>query len=366
MKNKRVYFFLGTTAELIKLAPVIRELKARKIKFKLITSGQNKIDFEDLENFLGQIKADIAFPEKSHKSSMPLFLLWALKTFLIGLVKLRSEFKGLNGDSSYFIIHGDTVSSLIGSLIAKIYRLKLVHVESGLRSFNFLEPFPEEISRFIIIRLADILFAPNDWALNNLKNLSGAKVSTKQNTLIESFWWAIKKGAGQDYREKFKKYYILYIRRQEHIFFQKEWTENILELVIKNADKDLNCLFAINILNTSFVPSIELYSRNKQGGKVIMVPKLPYVDFMGLMNNAEFIATDGCTNQEEAYYMGLPCLALRNRTERVEGLGENVVISKGDARVIKDFLKNYRKYKRVPVKFQKKPSKIIVDYLLEI
>ena len=84
---------------------------------------------------------------------------------------------------------------------------------------------------------------------------------------------------------------------------------------------------------------------------------------MKLMENAEFIATDGCTNQEEAYYMGVPLLALRNHTERIEGLGENIVISKSKKTVIKNFLKNYKKYKRKAVNYKTRPSKIIVDFL---
>lgn len=353
LDKKHVYIFMGTTAEFIKLAPVIKEFKKRKIKFKIITSGQNKVNFEDLAGYLGLIKADIALKEKSPKSSLFLFFIWTIKTLFGGLISLYPEFKGLNKKNSYFIVHGDTISSTIGSLIGKIYRLKLVHIESGLRSFNFFEPFPEEICRFINMHLADILFCPNEWSVNNIKHLAGTKVNTKQNTLIETFLWAKNTYRDLSFIKKFKNYYILYIRRQEHIYFQKEWTKKIIATIVENADKSLNCLFTINILNAELVPS----------GKVTKIPKLPYVDFMKLMMNAQFIATDGCTNQEEAYYMGIPLLSLRNLTERQEGLGENIVISKGNMNIIKDFLKNYNKYKRRPVVVEQQPSKIIVDYL---
>ena len=364
MKNKRIYFFMGTNAEFIKLAPIIKEFKRRKVQISIIASGQNRINFEELEDFTGKLKIDIAFAEKSNKSSIPLFLFWALKAFLTGLISLNKEFKSLNKDNSYFIVHGDTVSALIGSLIAKRFRLKLVHIESGLRSYNFFEPFPEEICRYINIHLADILFAPTDWAYSKIQHLSGEKINTKQNTLIESCLWALKSKKTKP-KNKFGRYYILIMHRQEHVYFKKEWTRNILDFVISNADKKQNCVFILHALTSRFLQSERFNSGTESEKRILMVPRLPYIDFINLMNKAEFIATDGCTNQEESYYMGLPMLALRNLTERIEGLGENVVISKGDEKTIKSFLKNYKEYKKPPVGLQVRPSKIIVDYLLK-
>lgn len=354
--GKKIYFFMGTTAEFIKLAPVIKELKTRKIKFKIITSGQNPINFSDLNGYMGSVKADIALKEKPKKSSMLLFLFWAIKSIFEGLFLLRNEFSNLNKNNSYFIVHGDTISSTIGSIIAKFYNLKLVHIESGLRSFSFLEPFPEEICRVINMKLADILFCPNQWAVNNIKNFRGIKIDTKQNTLIETFKWAMTVNKALNFNGIYKKYYILYIRRQEHLYFQKDWTKKIIKTVTDNSPDNLKCLFSIHFLNK------DLLSKNTSQ-KLTPIHKLPYADFMKLMSQAEFIATDGCTNQEEASYMGLPVLALRNRTERIEGLGKNVVISYGNKQIIRDFIKNYKKYRQVPVSFKKHPSKIIVDCL---
>jgi len=363
MNKKRIYFFVGTTAELIKLAPIIRGFKKRKIKFKFITSGQTKVLFEDLNGYIGNIKVDIAFKEKSKKSSVFLFGVWALRTFFTALISLGKEFEGLNKENSYFIIHGDTVSSLIGALIAKIYGLKLVHVESGLRSFNFLEPFPEEICRYCIIHIANILFAPTEWALGNLKSLPGEKICTGENTLIETCWWAIKTGANLGDIGKSRKYYILTMHRQEHILFRKEWTKDILRYVIKNTNRNLDGILVTHHLTASFLQNFNPQKLTES--KITVLSRLPYLKFMKLMNKAEFIATDGCTNQEEAYYMGLPLLALRNRTERIEGLGQNVVISKDSKKNIRKFIQNYKKFKRKPVTIKKMPSEIIVDYLLK-
>src|SRR5438874_8443590 len=116
--NKKFYFFIGTNAELIKLAAVFRRLKEKRIEYKIIVSGQNKVNFEFLKDFSKVSAADITLKEKVNKSSLLLFAFWALRTLIVGAVTLRKEFKGLNKKNSYFIIHGDTVTSLIGGIIA--------------------------------------------------------------------------------------------------------------------------------------------------------------------------------------------------------------------------------------------------------
>src|SRR3989344_1241916 len=177
MTKKYIYFFIGTTAEFIKLAPVIKEMKKRKIAFKLITSGQNRILFDEFEDYLGPIKADIAFKEKSAEPSPINFGVWIIKTFLTGLWELKGEFRELNKDNSYLIIHGDTASSFLGALIASFYGLRTVHIESGLRSFSFLEPFPEELFRYLNMKLSDVLICPNEWSLRNVSSWKSAKIN---------------------------------------------------------------------------------------------------------------------------------------------------------------------------------------------
>lgn len=361
--KKSIYFFIGTSAELIKIAPVIKELKKRKIAFKLIASGQNRINFEDLIGYIGQIKPYIQFTEKKNKASPFHFMLWSIITLIVSLFKLNKEFKGLDKNNCYFIIHGDTVSSSIGAVIASFYNLKLVYIESGDMSFNLLEPFPEEICRNINIRLADILFPPNSWAENNVKWVRGVKINTKNNTLIESFKWAMKTQLVTGNIKKFKKYYILIMHRQENVIFQKNKSKQILEFVVKNASSKLNCVLLNHPLTVNIINSLNL-SSSKFNDKIKITPRIPYPDFMKLMKSADFIATDGATNQLESYLANKPCLVLRNRTEQIEGLGENVVIAKGNKKIIKKFFRDYKKLTSKPPNMRVSPSKIIVDYLI--
>ncbi len=375
---KKLYFFLGTTAELIKVAPIIRELKNRNADFKIIASNQNTLEFGELEPLIGKQSADYTFKLKPFKYPRNIylrFLVWSVKSINNYLLYFRNEFKGENRKNSLFIVHGDTVTSLMGAIVAKICRVKLIHIESGLRSFSFLEPFPEEFCRFVISYLTDIHFCPNKWALNNLKKHRGIKINTIYNTVGESLELALKGKKGfvlniprdkRSFLSHSKKYFILILHRQEHTLFNKKSSRRIIELMLKEAKDNLKCVFIMHRLTKDFLKKHGLSQKVKRNANVILPPRLPYLSFVKLMKNAEFIATDGGTNQEENYYMGKPCLMLRNRTERIEGLGENAVLSHDSKTMIRDFLKNYTKYRRKPIKIKIRPSKIIADYLLDV
>ncbi|KKQ95714.1 MAG: UDP-N-acetylglucosamine 2-epimerase [Candidatus Woesebacteria bacterium GW2011_GWB1_43_14] len=345
------------------MSPVIRELRDRKINFKLITSGQNEILFDEFIDYLGPVKPDISFGYKSNKSSMIYFVLWAVRTFFAGLVSLRKEFTGINKENVYFVVHGDTISSLIGALMASFYGLKIVHVESGLRSYNFFEPFPEEISRFIISRLANINFCPNSWCVGNLKSAKGIKINTSQNTLIDIFMAAMKDIKKTHLSIKLpKKYFVLVVHRQEHVIFSREKTKEIFWHVLKNED-NLACVLIMHKLTSDFLNSFGVDTKLLVRRGVIPVPRLSYFRFMKVIAGAQYFITDGGSNQEEAFYLGKPCLLLRKRTERIEGLGGNVVLSKLNKQTISKFQKNYKKYQRHRVRSKISPAKIIVDYL---
>ena len=363
--TKNIYFFIGTTAELIKLFPVIRELEQRKVEFKIITSGQTGVNFNEVSNWIKKTKPDIAFPQKVNQSSMFLFLIWIIKTFLNAPFLLSKEFRNVDKSNSFFIVHGDTVSSLIGAIVSRLFNLRIIHIESGLRSFNFSEPFPEEITRFIISKFADVHFCPNKWSLNNLRLVSGQKINTFQNTFIESYMMVSKKGGNFKMSKMGKgKYFIFILHRQEHVIFKKKESQRLMEFVIDKVPQGVNCVFIKHATTSRFLEFMDqkFLKRNKK--RLIFLPRLPYIDFIRLLKRAEFLVTDGGGNQEEAYYMGLPCLLLRNYTERIEGLGENVVLGRNNNKIIKSFLKDYGNFRRKGVRMEVRPSKIIIDYLL--
>lgn len=371
MRLKEIFIFIGTTAELIKLAPVIKELVKAGKPFKLITSGQNNVNFEELSSFTGKIKAYYSFSQRPIR--VPLnpvlsFIIWSLKALYNYFLFFRHELKGATKENTYLIVHGDTVSSLLGGLVARLFGVTLVHVESGLRSFNFFEPFPEELCRYIVSFLADIHFCPNAWCKNNLKGVAGIKIDTQQNTLIESFWFAM----GQKSKSPFVKwvykkkspYCVFVMHRQEHVMFNKKQAGKILLHALQRIPKKMRCIFLVHDLSVNFIDSLTVEIRQMVKAEIIKTGRLPYIDFMHLFTNAAFIVTDGGSNQEETYYMGKPCLLLRNHTERIEGLNRNIILSRNSKSIITKFIKNYKVFFREPIHVSTSPSKIIVDHLI--
>lgn len=369
MPNKRIYFFIGTTTELVRISPILKELKKRRMPFKIISSGQNKIHTDQLKEYVGEIKIDITLKEKGDKSSALHFALWSINVFFTALFKLRGEFKDLSIKNCHFIIFGDPISTSIGAILAKFYRLNLIHLESGDLSFDLREPFPEEICRNINIHLANVLFPPGDWAMNNLNKVHGLtkkRINTYYNTQTEVLQFSLEKKPSQNIQKLIKdfgKYYILIMHRQEHVFFRKEWTKRILKFVLKNSDPKLKCIIFDHPLSNQIISSIKPTLSPDNRKRIVTLPLLSYSDFLNLMRNAEYIASDSATNQYESYLLGKPYLALRERVEQTEGIGENVVISLGDTTIMKDFLLNYPIYQKKGITPKKKPSRIIADYL---
>lgn len=357
--NRGIYFFIGTVAEFNKLTPVFKELQKRKTNFHIIDSGQNVINYQDFKEYVREVKPWLVINPKANKSSTLIFLFWAVMTLFKSYFLLRQKLKKINRDNSFFIIHGDTVTSTIGAIVGKMLGFKLVHIEAGYFSHNFFEPFPEEICKHLNSWLADIMFAPTDWALENIKDFKGIKISTKYNTNIGSFWWAMQQKIRLSKVVREGKYYLLIIHRQEHVLFKKKWTKQMMEIVINRADKNISCVILNHPLTVEIIKSLNL--RNK---KIKIVEQLSYPQFLKLLQGAEFVATDSATIQQEAFYLGKPYLGLADYSVQTEGIGSNAILSKSNPRIIKDFLSNYKKYKRQSVHSEKSPAKIIVDYLV--
>lgn len=368
--NKIIYLFIGTTAELIKVAPVIKEFKKRKINLKIITSGQNNVNFELLKPIIGKQGAYNSFKVKLLKVPLGIYLefvVWIIKAFTNYILFFKQEFKYKDKKKILFIVHGDTISALLGAIIAKIFALKLVHIESGYRSYNFFEPFPEELCRYIVSKFSDILFCPNDWCLKNVKNNRGIKISTGQNTVYESCMGALKLKTNYKYLNTISKnkFFLLILHRQEHMMFKKELAKKYINILLSFANPNMKCLFVLHPLTENFLKSENMLEQIKQNPNVITVPRIPYLEFMKILSKCEFIATDGGSNQQEAYYLGKPCLLLRKYTEQIEGLYSNATLANDDMEIVSNFLINYKSKvsKRITLKIP--PSKIVVDKILE-
>ena len=319
MSKHDVLLFLGTTAELIKTLPVIKELKNRKICFKIITSGQGRINFSEFSYYLSNLKADISFEYKGDKSSPFKFAIWATATLLKGIFRLHTELLGKDRNVTHFVVHGDTVSSLIGAILSVIFRVKLVHIESGLRSYDFLEPFPEEISRFLISHIASIHFCPNEWSVNNLKSVGGIKINTIQNTLLDIFHFTQNVNASTKRpKANQKKYFVLVIHRQEHVIFQRELSQKILSVILDHTSK-YKCCLIMHQLTSDFLSSLGSNLSQQSLKNIELVPRLPYLEFVDLLKHADFLITDGGSNREGSVLFRTSMFTLTQTNRKNEG-----------------------------------------------
>lgn len=360
--EKKYYFFIGTVAELIKVFPIMMEFDKKNIDYTIIASGQNDIASSELLSFVKKRPEIILSDKKIHQSAVGLFL-WFIKTTLKGvsLVGKLPEKK-----KSVMIVHGDTVSTVMGAFLAKLFGMKVAHIEAGLRSFNFLHPFPEEIDRVLVSHMADVHFCPNEWAINNVKNRGGVKIDTENNTLIDSLAIALRQKIDSELIKNIKKnkYFIFILHRQENLM-NKQLVQNLIKNLSK-ITKDMHCVFVLHEPTRKVLIDMGILEDLEQNKRITLLSRLSYIEFMHVLSNSEYIITDGGSNQEESYFMGKPCLILRKKTERIEGLGHNVLLSNLDGDVVTKFLGEYESYIKPKVQSNVSPSSAICNALSQI
>ncbi|MDX9970612.1 MAG: UDP-N-acetylglucosamine 2-epimerase [Candidatus Gracilibacteria bacterium] len=356
-ENKKIHIVIGTKAQLIKMAPIMVELEARKIPYNYIFTGQHNLTMDELrENF--NIKApDITLYKGKDITGVFQSMIWLFSICAKTIFK-KKEILGKTDKSHILLTHGDTFSTILGALMGKIARIKVAHVESGLRSFHIFSPFPEEINRLLTFRLSDIYFCPGKWALNNIKKYKGEKIDTNYNTLFDSLQLALKKTDTKIDLPK-EDYAVVSLHRFENIFSPTRF-EKIIELLIETS-KTIKLLFILHEPTRLRLEKTGLIKRIKENKNIELRPRYDYFKFVKLIHNAKFIMTDGGSNQEECFYLGKPCLIMRETTERTEGLGKNALISKFDKEIIKNFSQNYKQFEIDPKKEIDSPTNIIVN-----
>ncbi|NTU73752.1 UDP-N-acetyl glucosamine 2-epimerase [Candidatus Roizmanbacteria bacterium] len=355
-----IHIIIGTKAQLVKMGPLMSLLQIRNIPYNFILTGQHRETMRDLrENF--EVKdPDAVLYEGNDIKSVSAMFFWIVRILckvLFGRIEIfQNDQKGI------VLVHGDTFSCLVGALLAKVKGHRVGHVESGLRSFNIFHPFPEELTRIFTFYLADIYFCPGEWAMGNLKHHKGEKVNTRYNTLLDSLRLASEDCANTRADILVDKYCVVSIHRFENIF-KKCNLERIVEIVEEIATK-AKTIFILHPPTEKKLKQLGLFHRLLTNPGIELRPRCDYFSFIKIVRNSQFLVTDGGSNQEEAFYMGKPCLLLRKASERKEGLGANVVISKYDSNVISDFLENYTKCNFNPINVALSPSEIILSHIL--
>ncbi|GHX09794.1 UDP-N-acetylglucosamine 2-epimerase [Vibrio cholerae] len=363
MKNN-IVFFVGTTAELIKLFPIMQEMKKRKVKFRVIASGQNKLD-DDIFSICNLGDVDYYLSDGKIKQTTLGLLLWFVRTLLKGLFSLKTVVDKKNGDNNIFIVHGDTISTVMGAIVGKWLGFKVCHVESGLRSYNIFKPFPEELDRIIVSKLSNIHCCPNSWAVKNINDKKGLIIDTKQNTLFDSLKFALNVDSESEFIKNLieEKYFIFVLHRQENLYDEK-LVKKITTKVINYANSNTKCLLILHSPTEITFNKIGILQEIYSNPNIITSERLGYFQFMKIMAYSQFIVTDGGSNQEESFYFGKPCLILRKETERNEGLGHNVLLSKLDYSIIDHFFSNINLYRKPEIACDVNPSEIIVNNIV--
>lgn len=307
----------GTRPEVIKLAPVVAELKKYKeAKVTLCSTGQHR-------QMLEQALADFALTPDEDLAVMHHNQTLASLSSRI-LERLDPLLEQLN--PTWVIVQGDTTTVTIASMAAFYRQIKVAHVEAGLRSFSKYAPFPEEINRRIAGVIADIHFTPTEDAKKNLlrEGVPETDIVVTGNTVIDALLWT---------KESIKDEDLLPLAVKEHIreggrmvLITGHRRENFGQgfLDICNAIKELGNKYpgVLFVYPVHFNPNVrqpvnELLSSHKN---ILLMEPVSYKPFVALMTASTLVLTDSGGVQEEAPSLGKPVLVMRDVTERPEGV----------------------------------------------
>jgi len=318
---KTIAFIFGTRPEIIKLAPVILELRKYPKDYNVIicnTEQQKELSNQTLKYF--GLTADYnldCMRENQSLSSVQARILTSLD-------KVFNENK-----IDAAIVQGDTMTVLCGALTAFYHKLPVFHVEAGLRSYDIYEPFPEEVMRQMTSRVADLHFAPtgvNEKALLN-EGISKDKVHVVGNTVIDALTCL-----SEEVIEGSRKFYadngieiddklvlITAHRRENH----GERIDRIIKAIAYLADKYKDHKFVIPVHPNPNVHD-KIHSRLGNFSNISLLEPLEYPNLVYLMKHAKLILTDSGGIQEEAPTFACPTFVMRYETERKEGIEAGV------------------------------------------
>ncbi|MCQ2739280.1 MAG: UDP-N-acetylglucosamine 2-epimerase (non-hydrolyzing) [bacterium] len=318
---KNIIFILGTRPEIIKLAPVILELKKYPNDYNVIvcnTEQQKELSNQTLKYF--GLTADInldCMRENQSLSSVQARILTSLDRI----------FNDNKIDAT--VVQGDTMTVLCGALTSFYHKIPVFHVEAGLRSYDIYEPFPEEVMRQMTSRVAQLHFAPTDVNKKALlkENILEDKIFVTGNTVIDALFclsgevientktFYSKKGVSID-----EKLILVTAHRREN---HGERLDRIIKALSYLAKKYNDHTFVIPVHPNPNV-RIKIHEKLENFENIHLLEPLDYPNLVYLMKQAKLILTDSGGIQEEAPTFACPTLVMRYETERTEGIEAGV------------------------------------------
>ena len=342
---------IGTRPEAIKLAPLCMAMKTRKIKYKILLTGQHKDMANDVLPLFG-LKADFILNTMGKNQTLARL---SSKLFNeLDKIFIKNNFQGV-------FVQGDTTSSFIAGISSFYNHLPVYHIEAGLRTGTIYSPFPEEFNRKGLSLVAEHNFCPTKKSKENLlgEGISNNKISVVGNTIVDAikhFKVQLKKHTfssknlqkKQDILndENIKKILLTMHRRENH----QHGIEQVCSAINKlTSDLQVHIFFPIHP-NPNVKKVVEtMFKANR---KVTLLEPLTYFDLLKLMNKADLVLSDSGGLQEESPSFNKPILVLRDSTERPEIIdaGGGLLVGTNEDKVYnvtREILENKKKYKEM-------------------
>ena len=351
----KIFIILGTRPEIIKMSSVIRECIKKKLNFSILHTNQHysenldKVFFKELN--LPEPEYNLNVGSGTHAEQ--------IAKILVGVEKILLKEK-----PDIVLVLGDTNTVLAGALAAAKLHIKIGHIEAGLRSYY--REMPEEMNRILTDHCSDLLFAPTKKAKDILLNegISNKNIFITGNTIIDAVFQNLKLAEKESKILKKlnlskKGYFLMTAHRAENVD-----NKDKLRGILKGA-KMVSKKFSLPVIYPIHPRTRKMMKRFKfkVSDKVRLLEPLGYLDFLKLENSAKLILTDSGGIQEEACAMRVPCITLRDNTERPETIdvGSNLLSGANSLRILKcvsKMLNKNRKWKN-PFGSGKTAEKII-------
>lgn len=307
----KIISVVGARPNFMKIAPIIEEFDKKyneSVENILVHTGQhysiNMSDdfFRDLKLPQPDINLDVG--SSSHAQQ-------------IANIMLKLEKILLDKNPQLVIVVGDVNSTLAAALTASKLKIKVAHIEAGLRSFDF--DMPEETNRILTDHISDYLFCTEESAIKNLKNESVNQENTflvgnvMIDTLIKNLGYAKNSGILDKLNLK-GDYCLLTAHRPENVDNEKNL--RLLVEIINEVQKIITIIYPIHPRTVKMLEQFKLYKEIIAMKNVKICKPLSYLDFLWLTKNSKFVITDSGGLQEETSYLKIPCLTIRKNTER--------------------------------------------------
>jgi UDP-N-acetylglucosamine 2-epimerase (non-hydrolysing) len=313
---KNILFVFGTRPEAIKMAPVIKEFQKNKFKFnvKICVTGQHKEMLEQVLDFF-EIKYDYNLAVMKKNQTLA-----EVTTAIINQLDkiLKKESIDL------ILVQGDTTTAYAGAVAAFYNKIKIGHIEAGLRSHDLYSPFPEEANRAMISRIGDFHFAPTTTAAKNLYHEGIRKhVYVTGNTVIDALQLTLKKIKKEKFHPQHLSNYmgkerIILVTGHRRESFGKPF-EDFCKGILKIAGEfpDVTIVYPVH-----FNPNVRKTVQHILGKtrNIHLIEPLDYPSMIWMMQRSHFIITDSGGIQEEGPSLKKPILVTRKVTERMEGI----------------------------------------------